>query len=284
MGPRGCAFKEGRSVTQALVVQDLGVLSGEVMVFGGPYSNLQATQALIAAAGARGIPAARCICTGDVVAYCADCAATLAAIRDFGCPVVAGNCEKQLAAGAADCGCGFGEGTECDVLSAGWYAYATACVGAADRVWMQGLPDIVTFHHDGRRVAVVHGAATDVARFLWPTSTEAEFRAEIAAVEAAAGMVDRVIAGHAGLAFARDIGAVQWINAGVIGMPPHDGRPETRYAVLSGEGVVFHRLGYDHDAAHAAMQRAGLTQGYDQALQSGFWPSEDILPRALRRG
>jgi len=28
--------------------------------------------------------------------------------------------------------------------------------------------------------------------------------------------------------------------------------------------------------------RAGLTQGYGHALTSGIWPSEDILPLALR--
>ena len=283
MGPGGGAFKEGQSVTRALVVQDLGVLSGEVMVFGGPYSNLQATQALIAQAAARGVPASHCICTGDVVAYCADAAETVTAIRDFGCPVVAGNCEKQLAAGSADCGCGFEEGTECELLSAGWYAYAKARITATDRDWMRGLPDIVTFRHDRRRVAVIHGGVTDVARFLWPTSEVAEFSEEVAEIEAAVGTCDQVIAGHAGLAFARDIDAVQWINAGVIGMPPHDGRPETRFTILSGSGAVFHRLGYDHGAAFAAMQRAGLKQGYDRGLQSGFWPSEDVLPAALRR-
>ena len=283
MGPGGGAFKEGHKVAQALVVQDLGALTGDVLIFGGPYSNLQATQALMAEAAARGVPAAHCICTGDVVAYCADAVETVAAIRDFGCPVVAGNCEKQLAASAADCGCGFEEGTECDVLSAGWYAYAKGRIGVTDRDWMRGLPDIVTFRLHGRRGAVIHGGVTAVARFLWPASEAAEFAEEIAAIEAAVGTCDQVIAGHAGLAFARDIGAVQWINAGVIGMPPHDGQPETRFAILSGGGAVFHRLGYDHGAAFAAMRRAGLTQGYDRGLQSGFWPSEDVLPQALRR-
>ncbi len=33
----------------------------------------------------------------------------------------------------------------------------------------------------------------------------------------------------------------------------------------------------------AAMERAGLTQGYHSALRSGYWPSEDVLPPELRR-
>lgn len=266
-------------------VRDLGELTGDVLVFGGPYSNLQATRALIAAAQARGIPASNCICTGDVVAYGADAAATVAAVRGFGGPVLAGNCERQLAAGADDCGCGFAAGTVCDRLSAGWYAHADAQTGADDRAWMAGLPDLLAFRHAGRRVVALHGGATDVARFLWPTSPAAAFAAEFAAAEAAAGPVDLVIAGHCGLAFARDIGMRQWINAGAIGLPPHDGRPETRFAVLpgTGAGVTFHSLAYDHAAARAAMERAGLTQGYHRSLTRGIWPSEDVLPAELRR-
>lgn len=33
----------------------------------------------------------------------------------------------------------------------------------------------------------------------------------------------------------------------------------------------------------AAMVAAGLTQGYDAALLSGYWPSEEVLPPDLRR-
>ena len=42
---------------------------GPLLVFGGPYSNLQATRAVLDEAARRGIPAERVICTGDVVAY-----------------------------------------------------------------------------------------------------------------------------------------------------------------------------------------------------------------------
>ena len=66
-------------------------------------------------------------------------------------------------------------------------------------------------------------------------------------------------------------------------MPPHDGLPETRYVVLTDQGAEIRRLSYDHQGAAEAMRAAGLTQGYDRALDSGIWPSEDVLPHALRR-
>ena len=50
-------------------VRDLGPLQGPVLIFGGPYSNLLATQAMREAAASLNIPGENVICTGDVVAY-----------------------------------------------------------------------------------------------------------------------------------------------------------------------------------------------------------------------
>ena len=64
--------------------RDLGVLDGDVLLFGGAYSNLQATWALMGQAHARAIAADHVICTGDIVAYCgapARTASTNGAVR-----------------------------------------------------------------------------------------------------------------------------------------------------------------------------------------------------------
>ena len=258
-------------------VQDFGHFDEGVTLFGGPYSNLQALEALAA------LVERPAICTGDVVAYGGDPAATVALIRELGWPVVAGNCERQIAENAPDCGCGFEDGTACDLLSTGWYPVAKAAIGEDARGWMGALPDVGTFTQKGRRYAVLHGGATAINRFLWPVSAASDFEVEIAALEVATGPVDGIVAGHSGIPFHRRIGRHHWINAGVIGLPPHDGRPETRYAVLRDNDVAFHRLAYDHSAARASMEAAGLTQGYHETLTTGIWPSEDILPAELRR-
>lgn len=266
-----------------MLVQDLGRKDGPVLLFGGPYSNLQATRAVIGRAKQLGIAPQDMICTGDIAAYCGAPAETVAEIRDLDCPVVAGNCEKQLALYKMDCGCGFEDGSACDLLSAGWYAHADKAIGPGDRAWMGELPDMITFTHHGRRCAVIHGGISDISRFIWDVSPDAVFRDEIKRIEGLMGPVDMVISGHSGIAFQRHVGAVAWVNAGVIGMPPNDGAPETRYAVLQGGEVRICRLSYDHQAAAEAMCNQGLTQGYEAALLSGFWPSEDVLPAALRR-
>ncbi|MEQ6247892.1 metallophosphoesterase family protein [Sulfitobacter sp. HNIBRBA3233] len=261
---------------------DLGRLEGDLLIFGGPYSNLQALTALLAQAKEMDIPPERMICTGDIVAYCGAPAETVAAVRQHGCTVVAGNCERQLAAGEDDCGCGFEEGSACDRLSQSWYAFARDRVPSADRLWMAGLPDVVSFQSGQKRYAVIHGGVPDVAQFIWECDEDAVFDTAWDAIEEAVGPVDAVIAGHSGLPFLRVTPRGSWINAGVVGMPPHDGAPQTRFAVLGNTGMRIERLEYDVDGAVSDMRNAGLPSDYADALRSGYWPSEDVLPATLR--
>ncbi|WP_339637389.1 metallophosphoesterase family protein [uncultured Sulfitobacter sp.] len=261
---------------------ELGVLDGPLLLFGGPYSNLQAVEALTDFADAHVIGGDQMICTGDIVAYCGAPSESVAAIRALGCAVVAGNCELQLASGAEDCGCGFAPGSSCDMLSGAWYAHAARALAAEAKTWMGSLPDVAVFQHHGQRYGVIHGGVRDVARFIWSESAEAVFEEEWRALEEVTGPVDHIIAGHSGLPFIRKTARGRWINAGVIGMPPHDGGQQTRVAVLDGGEVRFHRLSYDVPGAVADMTKAGLPRAYADALQSGYWPSEDVLPPGLR--
>lgn len=255
---------------------------GSLLVFGGPYSNLQATRAVLTEAARRGIPARRVICTGDVVAYGADAAACCDLIMASGILVIAGNCEENLAANALDCGCGFEEGTACDLLSRAWYAHADRQVTAVHRAWMAGLPQrLMVRLPDGRRLAVLHGGASDISRFIFASTPQADLAAEIAATGC-----DGVIAGHCGIPFARQVRPGIWINAGAIGMPADDGTPRIWFALLTpgeaGLSVEILPLEYDHAAAAAAMRAVGLPEGYAAALGSGVWPSCDVLPPAER--
>ncbi|MFK7835576.1 MAG: metallophosphoesterase [Sulfitobacter sp.] len=261
---------------------DLGVLDGPVLLFGGPYSNLQALNAVLSAAAARGIAGDHMICTGDLVAYCGSPVEVTRLIRHLGVPVVAGNCEVQLGQGAPDCGCGFEEGSACDMLSGHWYSHASAALTQDDKVWMSRLPRTLSFHHQGERYGVIHGGVRDIARFIWPNDPPEVFAEEWEAVVQAIGPVDHIIAGHCGIPFVKDTAKGQWINAGVIGMPPHDGCQQTRYAILDGGAAQIMRLTYDAPGAADAMAAAGLPDGYRSGLIKGYWPSEDVLPPALR--
>lgn len=264
-----------------MFVKDLGAIDASIVLFGGTYSNAHATQALINWAQDAGIN--HLINTGDVVAYCADAAETIAIVRSNSVHVIKGNCEVQLAEDAPDCGCGFDQGTACDMLSVQWYAHARNAVSPSEKEWMATLPDWITFTHFGKRYVVIHGGAIDIARFIFSTSDVIELQNQIKAITDEIGAIDAVICGHSGIAFHASIGDIDWINAGVVGMPPNDGDPRTEFCVLSEGIVAFHRLAYDHNAASQAMQREGLVHGYHSALLTGIWPSQDVLPVQLRR-
>lgn len=257
-------------------IANLGNLTGPVLAWGGALGNLAALAALLRDATRQGLPAARVIATGDIAGMCGQSGACVQATRAFGGPVVAGDIERQLAAGAGDPGPGHG------VAAGPWWAVADAQIGRAARDWMEELPDIAVFAHEGRRWAVIHGGLADPARALWPSTPDAAFAGEITAIEAAAGPVNGVIAGHTGLAFQREVGGVTWVNTGAVGMPPHDGRRAGRYARLDADGARILRLDYDPAPTFATMVSAGLTQGWDLALMQGRWPSEEMLPQEMR--
>ena len=263
-------------------VRNLGPIDGPLLVFGGPYSNLQATRALLAEAEALGIPPERMLCSGDLVAYCADPQATADLIRAASIPVVMGNCEESLGEDAEDCGCGFTPGSSCDLLSVQWYRYAVQALDQNTKAWMHGLPRRIDFSLGGLRFAAVHGDVEQISRFVFPASPAAEKAEQIAA----AG-VDGVIGGHSGLPFSEVLEGRLWHNAGVIGMPANDGTPRVWYSLLrpTARGIeIEHRaLAYDHAAAAAAMAQRDLPPGYARSLVSGLWPADDIMPEADRR-
>ncbi len=254
--------------------------SKPLLVFGGPYSNLEATQAMQAEARRLGIEPTQIICTGDVVAYAANPEETTQLIREWGIHVIAGNCEEQLAEGADDCGCGFEEGSACDLLSRGWYPFARSNISAASQQWMANLPGSMRFTYCGLDVHVLHGGHNQTNRFIFG-SDHAALRDETAAISA-----DLVLAGHAGIPFLARTTEATWLNAGVIGIPANDGTPDAWYALIEpGEDqnhvrISLKRLTYDYVTAAAAMRKSGHANGYARSIVTGIWPSHDILPPA----
>ena len=252
-------------------------VDGPLMVFGGPYSNLEATQAVLDEAARLSISTNRIICTGDVVAYGADAAATVDLVRDRVGHVVMGNCEESLAAGSDDCGCGFPTGSSCERLSAAWFAHASRELNTGARAWMANLPRRINLEIGGCRLAVIHGGVDVINRFIFSsTATAIKFR-EVKKIG-----VDGIIGGHCGLPFTQAINGHLWHNAGAIGMPSNDGTPRVWFSLLSVEAdriVIEHRpLDYDYGTAAAKIRNARLPEEYAASLETGLWPTCDVLP------
>ena len=258
-------------------VHDFGLLDGPVLIFGGPYSNLAATQAMYDKTCELGMPPQNVVCTGDVVAYCAEPEETTNLLINWGIPVVMGNCEESLGQDAADCGCGFEEGSACAALSVDWYNYSLPRVSKKSKKWMRDLPQAIEFNLHGKKIRVVHGSVSSINKFIFNSSPKDVFEKELKLVDA-----DIIIAGHSGLPFGRKIKNRYWLNAGVIGMPANDGTCDGWFMLLEpkNESIVIRwvRLQYDSSLTAQSMKSNGLVGGYADAITSGLWPSMDVLP------
>ena len=254
----------------------LGKLQGPLLVFGGPYSNLQALQALREVANQKGIPADRIICTGDVVAYCAQPEESVQFIRDWGIHCISGNVEQQLASGQADCACDFRSGGRCDTFSKQWYPFAQSQLSDTSLNWMRQLPEFIRFEYAKQSVFVLHGSYHHTSEFIFESTDWA-----IKAKNFEATQSDVILAGHCGLPFSHQQAQQIWLNAGVIGMPANDGTPNVWYLLLNDFPTFTYQhlpLSYDHTLANTLMQAKPLPQTYAKTLLTGIWDNCEILP------
>jgi predicted phosphodiesterase len=258
-------------------VKHLGEIRNPILVFGGPYSNLSALLKIKTIAERDRIPSDHIICTGDLVAYCAQPAETVDMIRQWGVHVIAGNVELQLATDANDCGCNFNEGSVCDALSAKWYAFAKQKLSTEHIQWMKTLPEFLRFSLLDRECIAVHGAYTGTSKFVF-RSTPWEIKQQ----EFEQTSTDVIIAGHCGIPFLQHQDDKLWANAGVIGMPPNDGTSLAWYLLITphADGIRFETktFAYDAEAAASEILRRNLAHAYAHSLINGIWPSNDILP------
>lgn len=253
---------------------------GPVLVFGGAYSNLDALIAIKAEAQRRGIPASNVICTGDTPGYCADPSACVDFLEAWGCHSIAGNVESNLFNGTDDCGCGFGDGSRCDMFAKLWYDYAQRNVTPRNLKFMGSLPDQLRFQYAGKAITVLHGSPANQSEFVWRSTPAAKKLGYCKDAEA-----EVVIGGHCGLPFAHQIDEHHlWLNAGVIGMPANDGTPRTWFLLLddaNGLAYTFQPLAYDHRAAKSKMiDDRRLPVSYAATLTTGIWDNTEIMPPA----
>jgi len=271
---------------------DLGHLDGPVLCFGGPYSNAQATGAMLAEAKKRGIPPERIICTGDVVAYGGDAQSSVDLIRLAGIHVVMGNCEESLGFNSDDCNCGFEDGSDCAQWSADWFTHAAATLDQGALAWMRRLPRQLRFTLGGRRFAVIHGGDENISEYIFASTNDA------AKIEILGRLdVDAVIGGHSGLPFTQVINprgldtqntnGQLWHNPGAISMPANDATPRGWYGILTsdegGISITLHGLDYDYDRAAKAIRAVNPDLPYAQTLEDGLWPNMAVLPGAERK-
>lgn len=259
------------------MLKNIGKLEGELLVFGGVYSNLQALETLMEIAEKKKIPASNIICTGDIVAYCAQPEECVQAVKEWGIHAIAGNVEIQLREGLDDCGCDFQVDSRCDFFAKQWFPYAKNRVSKGAITWMDTLPTHIQFEYAGKTCFVLHGSYTHVSEFIFKSTPWQKKQESFDATGA-----NVILAGHCGLPFNDVQNGKMWLNAGVIGMPANDGTSRVWYMLIQAQEstIAFqhcHFL-YDFDETFAQMLENELPIDYAKTLSSGLWDNCDILP------
>ncbi|KJD37025.1 diadenosine tetraphosphatase [Tamlana sedimentorum] len=258
-------------------VKDLGSLTGKLLIFGGVYSNLQALEALIDVAKHEEIPSENCICTGDIVGYCAQPEETIQTFKNWKAQSILGNIEVQLINNEDDCGCDFKSGSRCDNLSQQWYPYAKSQVSHSALNYLATLPDHIQFNYNDSTFFVVHGSFSNISEYIFK-STPWQIKQEVFK----ATKSDTIIAGHSGLPFLDKKANKHWINPGVIGMPANDGNTEVWYAILDDSVKPFHinfrKLAYNYNFTNKLMRNGILPESYAKTIANGIWDNMEILP------
>ncbi|QNM85555.1 metallophosphoesterase [Polaribacter pectinis] len=258
-------------------IKHLGKISGKTLVFGGVYSNLQALEALKQIAEKENIPPENCICTGDIVGYCAQPEETVQLLKLWGVNSIAGNVEIQLRENAEDCGCDFREGSRCDGFSQLWYPYAQSKLSENSLEFLKTIPNHISFEYAKKNVTVVHGSYFNVSEFIFKSTDWAIKEPNFKATNA-----DVIIGGHCGLPFHHQEKKKLWLNPGVIGMPANDGNPTVWYAILDDSDNSFNfthkTLDYNYKLTSKLMQNGLLPEEYSRTIVTGIWDNTEILP------
>ncbi|MGY0425499.1 MAG: metallophosphoesterase family protein [Polaribacter sp.] len=258
-------------------IKYLGKISGKMLLFGGVYSNLQALEALQQIAEKENIPPENCICTGDIVGYCAQPEQTVQLLKLWGAKSIVGNVEIQLCENAVDCGCNFREGSRCDNFSQLWYPYAQSKLSKNSLDFLKTLPNNITFKYADKKVTVVHGSYFNVSEFIFKSTHWNLKKPNFEATKS-----DVIVAGHCGLPFYNQQENKIWLNPGVIGMPANDGNTSVWYAILEDTNDLLNfthqTLDYNYKLTSKLIQKGLLPEEYARTIITGVWDNTEILP------
>jgi diadenosine tetraphosphatase ApaH/serine/threonine PP2A family protein phosphatase len=255
-----------------------------IAVLGGVYANAEALAAVLADARRRDAEAVFCL--GDLGGFGPHPDRVFPLLREHRVRVVRGNYDEAVAAGAADCNCGYTDPRDNHYARLS-YAYTVAHTSTDNRAWLATLPGHRRVRLGAHRVLMCHGSPRRINEFLWESTTPDGLLRRLLAEHGA----DALLCTHTGLKWRRVLnrGAAHAVNVGAIGRPENDGTPDVWYALLTAEpdvDVQFVRVAYDHESVARAIEAEGLPPEFAETLRSGWWTTclENLPARERARG
>jgi diadenosine tetraphosphatase ApaH/serine/threonine PP2A family protein phosphatase len=295
---RAAAAAEGRALSAAEREAARGALLAQprdetpvegpfarIAVCGGVYSNWQALEACLDDAARRGAEAVFCL--GDLGGFGPHPDRVFPLLRAAGVRVIQGNYDGAIAAGHADCGCGY-----TDPRDNHWaqlsYAYTLARTSSEHRRFMAALPAHRRLRLGEAEALLCHGSPRATAEFLWESTTPDGLAARL--LDDARAQV--ILCTHSGIKWHRRLpDGRHLVNVGVIGRPENDGTPRVWYTLLTAEtgrelDVEFVPVHYDHETLAKEMEAEALPAEFVETVRTGWWTTcLEVLPgRERARG
>lgn len=205
------------------------------------------------------------VCLGDLVGYGAFPDEVVQKIRDSGMPVVMGNYDDAIANRRLVCGCDFKNEKEYE-LGLKSLAWTVEHTSEESKEFLRGLPAGITREVGRMRVLFVHGSPRRLNKYLYEDVPAGEIMSMLQEQNA-----NVLVCGHTHLPYHRELGGLHVVNAGSVGKPKH-GDPSAMYALLDLDTSVrvrFIKVPYDHEAAAAAVEKAGLPAQFAAILRTG---------------
>lgn len=246
-------------------------------VLGCAYGNRRALQACLADSG--DVPALSC---GDLVGFCGRSDLVCDLLRETFAAAIAGNHEREAAAGSALCGCGHRD-AEDERLSCLAAAAQLDGLSADDQEMLARLPERLVVRARGGSLLLAHGSPDRINEFLHERTLDRDRVRRW--LDAAAAEV--LVVSHSGLPWVVELGDGRLaVNCGSAGRPDHDGDPAVHYARIAltpRPEAEIRRVVYDHVATVAELDRAGIDPRFTRVLLTGVWSSGiGSLPEAER--
>src|SRR5256712_12593152 len=251
-----------------------------IAVLGGVYSNAEALAAVLADTRRRDAEAVFCL--GDLGGFRAHPDRVFPLLREHDVRVVRGNYDEAVAAGAADCNCGYTDPRDNHYARLS-YAYTVAHTSAANRAWLATLPGHRRARLGPHRLLMCHGSPRRINEFLWESTTPDGLLRRPLDDHAA----DVLLCKHTGIKRRRalDGGGAHAVNVGAVRRPEDDGTPRVLYAPPPADPdleVEVVSVADDHQAAARALEAEGLPPEFAGTLRTGWWTTclENLPARA----
>ncbi|WP_204102186.1 MULTISPECIES: metallophosphoesterase family protein [Spirulina sp. CCY15215] len=250
----------------------------QIALCGGPYSNFSAVEAFLEAT--KNIE--HRFCLGDMGGFgpCPD--RTLDLLRSSQIICLQGNYDRAIAYEERDCGCGYSDPRDRHFAQLS-YDYTFAKTSPHHREWLQKLPYLIRLEWREHSLLLCHGSPQQVNEFVWESETEDRQIAQ----NLRQFQVTGICCTHSGLPWLRRIEEGFWLNVGVLGRPPHEGKRHVYYAIADFPAIAktpqprLIPLAYDVETVVSLMEKEGLPVEFCESLQQGIWTTcGEILPEA----